>query len=141
MIRPCLAIQIADGAPSVAVPLRLATGSEAIAARIAIRLWTIRGSWPDDTLLGLPHIRWSGPSVPAVEVEAETRRQVGAVDGVVDVLAVTAQWIGTSRSLSVRALVSTEPGVTLELVVGGDADGYQPGAWYYVVRPIVPDGS
>lgn len=134
MIRPCLAL--APGSPPrVAFPLRLASGPEAIVTRIAIRLWTIRGTWPTDTRVGMDWLRLAGPSVSAVEVEALARRQVAAVGGVVQVLDVTVQWQGEQRALAVRVLL---PGGVVAVVgdlAVADVARYDPGAWYILIRP------
>lgn len=137
MIRPCLAVQYADGRPSVAVPLRLATGPEAVVTQVAIRLWTILGTWGDDTALGMPWLRLAAPNVADIEVEALARRQVRAVPGVLDVLEVIVGWSGAARSVAVRVLVAAEETGGLEAMVGdlGIAGLYAPGAWYLMATP------
>lgn len=138
MIRPCRAITVVDGTPYPSMPGRLATGSESIITQVAIRLWTIRGTWPDDTLLGLPHMAWTLPNVPRAEVEAVVRRQVAAVQGVVSIEGVDLTWPGERRSITVRCTVETgDSGTTEQVVIGGAAADYIPGAWYYVARRII----
>jgi|GEM_PF-6279682 len=142
MIRPCLALT-PTSPPTLAMPLRLATGAEAVLTRVAVRLWTIRGTWPDDTLLGLPHLAWSGPTVPAVEVEAGVRRQIAAVDGVLEVSSVTASWVGAERALTVELIVEGDDGEAVAAVVSDTPEGYAPAAWYLLIEtlPIFPGGA
>jgi len=141
MTLPCLAIEIADGRPSPVVPLRMVYGPEAVVTQVAIRLWTIRGTWGDDVLLGMDHLRLAGPNVSAAEVETLARRQVLAVPGVVEVLSVVADWTGAERSLSVRVAVASETGPVVADVGATYADGFAPGVWYILnppgYRPIV----
>jgi hypothetical protein len=136
MIRPCLAIEYAAGRPSVAVPLRLATDAEAVITQVAIRVWTLLGTWGDDVALGVPWLRLSGPGVADVEVEAVVRRQARAVPGVLDVLEVTVGWAGVARAVAVRVLVESAAG-PVEVAVGdlGIAGIYAPGAWYIMATP------
>lgn len=141
MIRPCLAIEIADGRPSPVVPLRMATGAESVMVQAVIRLWTIRGTWGDDVLLGLDHLRLGGPNVSADEVVALARRQLAAVPGVVEVLDVTADWTGEERSLSARIAIQDDAATVVADVGVSYVDGFVPGVWYTLnppgYRPIV----
>lgn len=138
---PCLALARISP-PEVQIPLRLCTGPEAVATKIAIRLWTLRGQWPDDVLLGLPLLDWALPTYPDAVVEAAVRRQVAAVPGVVEIIEVTASYSGTTRTIVVRVRLDSD-----EEIVVGDlpiSAGYIPGVWWVLARPgyrpIYPGG-
>lgn len=129
---PCLALARISP-PEVQIPLRLCTGAEAVATKIAIRLWTLRGQWPDDVLLGLPLLDWALPTYSDAIVEAAVRRQVAAVQGVLEILEVTATYSGTTRTIVVRVRLATD-----EEIVVGDlpvTGGYIPGVWWILARP------
>lgn len=129
---PCLALARISP-PEVQIPLRLCTGPEAVATKIAIRLWTLRGQWPDDVLLGLPLLDWALPTYADAIIEAAVRRQVAAVEGVLEILEVTATYSGTTRSIVVRVRLDSEDEITV-----GDLPltaGYIPGVWWILARP------
>lgn len=129
---PCLALARISP-PEVQIPLRLCTGAEAVANKIAIRLWTLRGQWPDDVLLGLPLLDWALPTYADTIIEAAVRRQVAAVEGVVEILEVSASYSGTTRTIVVRVRLADD-----EEIVVGDlplSGGYIPGVWWILARP------
>lgn len=141
MTLPCLAITIRDGVPSPAIPLRYVYDAQAVVTRVALRLYTQRGTWPTDVNFGLDHYRLSLPNVSAVEVEALVRRQVAAEPGVIEIQSVDLTWPGPHRAITVRILVESPEGPVLATVGDlGTFDGYAPGTWYILgrVSPIVP---
>lgn len=148
---PCDAIEIVDGVPRIAWPPRLVYGAESVVTRCAIRLWTTRGMWPPDILLGLPHMAWVLPQFPAVEIEALVRRQLGAVTGVLRVREVLITRPGTDLNIAAVLDVSDGLGGVTRAVVGelvdplGVYSGMIPGTWYYLIgapgRHIVPGGT
>lgn len=135
---PCTAIEIVDGRPRRAQPARWVYGLESIATRIAVVLWTQRGDWTDDVVLGLPSLSWGLPSTPAVEIEGITRLQVQRVAGVVRVREVVVRRPGSELRIGVLCDVLDDvAGSETGLLVGDVADiwqGYQPGAWYTAVQ-------
>lgn len=139
---PCDALEYVDGTPRVAFPPRLVTGAVSVLTRCAIRLWTLRGVWPDDRNLGLPWLSWTLASVPTPVIQAQARRQLLAVDGVRRVEEVVVTRPGTELRIAARVIVDDDP--PLEAVVGdlGVYDGTIPGAWYVLLptghRPIYP---
>ena len=146
---PCDAIELVDGIPRQAWPPRLVYGAESVVTRCAIRLWTVRGTWPDDVLLGLDHMAWVLPQTPAVVIEALVRRQLGAVEGVIRVREVLITRPGTDLDIAAVLDVSDGDGGSLSVVVGslveptGVYAGLIPGTWYVLLggsRPIVPMG-
>jgi hypothetical protein len=144
MTAPCLALDPTldtGGAPRVAIPLRNAQSSEAVITRLAIRLWTILGSWPDDVNLGIDHLALSGPNVQAVVVEAAVRRQAAAVDGVLSIKTLAIEWQGVDRSIAITVAVASPEGPVLATLGPlGTYAGFVPGAWYVIgrVQPISP---
>lgn len=143
MIRPCMALAW-DAPLRPASPRRLATGAEAVLTRVALRLGTIRGVWPTDTLFGLPLIAWSLPPEDTV-IRAEVARQVGAVPGVLRILEIAVSFVAGVLAIAVRLLVSNGES-TVEAAVGdlGIWEGYTPGAWMSVLqighRPVMAGG-
>ena len=130
---PCLALARISP-PEVQIPLRLCSGPEAVATKIAIRLWTLRGDWPDDVLLGLPLLDWALPTYADAIIEAAVRRQVAAVEGVAEILEVSATYSGTTRAILVRVRLDADD----EEIVVGDlplAGGYAPAVWWILARP------
>ena len=111
--------------------------------RVAIRLWTLRGVWPDDRLFGCPHLDWLRPGVTEAEIEGVVRRQVAAVDGVLRVTGVTVVR-STEISIAVQIEASDGNGGTTAAIVGdlGIFEGVIPGTWYQILgllhHPIFP---
>ena len=144
-VLPCMAVAVVDNAPSIAFPRRLAHGAESVITQVAIRLWTIRGAWPEDVNLGLDHVRYGMPDVPTVEVAALVRLQVGAVEGVLRILDVVVTRTSV-LSISVRVEVTDGRGGMAVAGIGdpnqlGIWQGYAVGSWYTLIqighRPIV----
>lgn len=140
MIRPAMALA-PDYPIRQAVPRRLATGAEAVLNAIRVRLATIRGSWGEDRLLGLPWVAWSLPP-PDVEVQAQVRRQVAAVEGVLEIREVAVSFSGGVLQIAIRVVVQGDTGPVLAVV--GDLgiwEGYAPGVWLQILQigplPIV----
>lgn len=140
---PCDAVEVVAGVPRPAFPPRLVTGPASVLTRCAIRLWTIRGVWPEDTLLGLPWLQWSHASVDAATIEALTRRQLQAVAGVARVLEVQVSRPGTE--LNIAAKIELEADGELVQALIGDLNVYAgtiPGTWFQIlgtgIRPIAP---
>lgn len=142
MTRPTTAIEYVDGQPQVALPPRLAYGPEAVLTRCAIRLWTIRGVWPDDRLLGMPWRDWLLRSTDA-EIAAQARRQLRAVEGVLRVVEIRVRR-DLEITLAARVRIAAATGGEVEAIVGdlGVWEGVVPGAWYQILqttpRWIVP---
>lgn len=144
MTAPCIALDPTvdtEGVPRVAFPLRHAQSSEAVITRLAIRLWTILGSWPDDVNLGIDHLALSAANVSPVVVEAAVRRQAAAVDGVLSIKSVVVEWQGVDRSISITVTVASPEGPVLATLGPlGTYAGFVPGAWYVIgsPQPIAP---
>jgi hypothetical protein len=142
---PCDAIEYVDGTPQLAFPPRLVTGAESVITRCAIRIWTLRGVWPDDSLLGVPWLTYTLASTPSAVVQAVVRRQLAAVDGVRRVEEVVVSRPGTTLQVAARVLVDSDP--VVEAVVGdlGVYAGTISGTWYQILgtghRPIYPLGA
>ena len=114
-------------------PRAIASGVDAIVARLRARWWTIRGEWPEDVSFGLPWEEWvMARSLTPSEVAAEVRGQAEQVTGVVQVLTVTAIRTGRTISCDVRMRVDTGDGTLLDITVPV-TDPYQtvggPGWW------------
>ncbi len=139
---PCDAIEVLDGTPRLAFPPQLVTGVQSVLTRCAIRIWTIRGVWPDNRNFGLPLLDWSLASVPRAEIQAQVRRQLAAVDGVLRVIGVDVNRPGTELRIGARVEIAADEPV--QAVVGdlGVYAGTVPGAWYQILgtgyRPIFP---
>jgi hypothetical protein len=117
----------------LAIPLRIATGAEAVATQIRIALQTIRGTWLDDDRLGLPWPRLLAGRPQPVEVEALVREQLRRLPSVVAVRAVEVQRVGEDWSISVDVLAadpSASSGESLISVLGPGAPSV--GAWYVI---------
>lgn len=140
---PCDAIDVVDGRPQVSMPPRIVTGAESVVTRVAIRLWTLRGVWPDDRVLGCSWLDWLRPGVTAAEIEGVVRRQVAAVEGVSRVVQVAVTRT-TTINVAVQLEASDGDDGTVSAVVGdlGIYEGVIPGAWYQILgtghRPILP---
>jgi hypothetical protein len=133
-----MAVAVIDNAPAIAFPRRLVYGAESVITQVAIRLWTIRGVWPEDVNLGLDHVRYGMPDVPTVEVAALVRLQVGAVEGVLRILDVVVVRTST-LAISVRVEVTDGRGGVVVAGVGSDEQlgiwgGYAPGSWYTLTQ-------
>ncbi len=143
MTLPCHAVEVVAGTPRPTFPPRFAYGPESILTQCAIRLWTIRGVWPDDVNLGLPWLSLSLASVPNEAIEALLRRQLLAVEGVRQVLAVDVTRPGTEVAVVARVLLDAGGGL-VDAAVGdlGVYDGVISGTWYQIlgdgIRPIAP---
>lgn len=118
----------------MAVPRRLATGPEAVLAKVRIRLATVRGVWGEDRLLGLPWFAWSLVP-PEVEIQAQVSRQVAAVEGVLSIEEIAVAVTAGVVSIAVRLQIQSATGPVLAVV--GDLgiwDGYTPGAWFAILQ-------
>lgn len=139
---PCDAIAYSDGQPEIAFPPYIVTGALSVVTRCAIRIWTLRGVWPDDELLGVPWLTYGLASVPRPVIQSQVRRQLLAVEGVRRVIEVVVSRPGTELRVAARIEADTDP--PIEAVVGdlGVYAGTIPGAWYMLLptghRPIYP---
>lgn len=139
---PCDAIEYVDGTPRLSFPPRLVTGAVSVLTRCAIRLWTLRGVWPDDRNLGLPWLSWTLASVPSPVIQAQVRRQLLAVEGVVRVERVVVTRPGSELRVAAEVVVDDDGEVAAVVGDLGVYDGVVPGAWYQILldghRPIYP---
>ena len=114
MSRPTLAM---DGTGrALAVPLRYVQGPDAVAAKLRCRLDSIRGSWREDTRIGLPWVEWQeSPATPPVVIEGAIRRQCREVEGVLSVDRVTARLVGGELQIAVTVSVDGGAPLTVEV--------------------------
>lgn len=139
MSAPCLALD-ATGR-RVAVPLRLVAGPEAVATKVRMRLESLRGSWIEDTRIGLPWLAWQdAPATPAVVLEGAVRRQVREVGGVLSVERVHATRVGADLHLELVFTAATEEAGPVRIRVSTTEDPAVPGAWFLLLprtRPLI----
>lgn len=131
MIKRCLALE-PDNPPRLATPRRYVGGAEAVATQVVIRLVTLRGSWTEDSLLGLAWLDWLVVS-PLSTIRTLAERQVYAVPGVTSAV-VTPARTGSRLTLSARCQIEVGDEVA-QVEVGplGIYGEYVPGAWYRLI--------
>lgn len=125
----------------MAWPPRLVTGARAVGVRCAIALGTQRGLWAADQTFGLPLASWS-VGVPLVSVQGQVRRLLRRVDGVIEVLAVTARREAGGLVIGATIRVQDDTG-TATIRVATPTDAPIPGAWYSLLTglghyPVAP---
>jgi hypothetical protein len=89
------------------LPSRWLTGLELVRQRLAVRLSTVRGTWPDDETVGLPFDRWierPAQVTPAI-VAAAYRAQLLADPAVQSIRTLTAAASGRTITLTAEVEV------------------------------------
>lgn len=133
------AVESEGGVVSVPWPLQWSRGARAAVERVGLRLSTLRGTWLDDSFLGVP---WTDPHAGEASRRALVAligRQAGACPGVLEVVAVEVRRAGTAWHISVVLRVQDLDGAVVEATLSADAtDGYAIGAWSVVLVPLNP---
>ncbi len=76
----------APGARWPQIPHYVATGPQAVLAKVQLAMETQRGTWPQDEQWGLPIPRWlARPATADVEIQGTVRRMLLQIPGVVSV--------------------------------------------------------
>ena len=132
----------ADGR-SVAVPLRYVHGPEATLVQCMCRLQTLRGDWIDDAGMGAQRTAHrDNPGTPRIQIEGEAESQLREIEGVLQVISVTAADDDEGRrELSAVVRVGGGEGPTRVYAVGARPRG-ESARWYTVLMggsgPVVP---
>lgn len=109
----------ADG--QLEIPLRLASGIEAVVIGVRSRLLLFAGEWFLDLAAGIPYLPTAGSDeriailgqhYDAAKARAAFRREILASPGVVEVTELLTSFAGATRSLSVRWRARTAFGDT-----------------------------
>lgn len=132
MSRPVLDLDTTGTA--IAWPPRQVTGARAVGVRCAIALGTQRGLWAADQTFGLPITSWS-VGVPLIVIQGQVRRLLNRIEGVIEVLSVTARREAGDLVVDATIRVQDDTG-TATIRVATPTDAAIPGAWYSLISGI-----
>lgn len=131
----------ADG--TVAFPLRLISGAEAVAVQLRVLLESIRGHWPEDQTLGIPWTDLNEDNAPDVVYEGYIREQLARIPEITQVRSVSVDRSAGTMVITVRFTVTISEAEIAEIQVISGADYPEDaGSWYQIIsrspRGLVP---
>lgn len=127
MTAPCLALD--DTFKRLKIPLKMVYGYVATIHKLLIRMQTVRGTWSDDVLFGLPWLDWT-TNTPDIEIEGVVRSQAILTQDILSVVSVSVLKTSDVVSITLVVQVASDTGPML-IKLGGIASysAYQT-PWY-----------